>query len=101
MNTFYFFKADWKFIFNITSGIGIVSQLHMIMKTISFSWNAKTQMPFHSFFFPGFIPFFLRTWTNEILHFHLLKLPHTKNKLPRYNFIPERLPYLCNTERNF
>src|SRR6478609_2818752 len=58
-------------------------------------------MPFQPFFFPVFIPFFLCTRTNKELHFHLLKLAHTENKLAGYNLIPERFTNLCNTKRNF
>src|SRR4249920_1926888 len=101
MNTFHFFKTERKFIFNIAGRIGIMSQFHMVMKTIFFFWNSQAQMPFHSYLLPGFIPFFLCTGANEILHFHLFKFSHAENKLPGYDLISKGLSYLCNTKRNF
>src|SRR5215213_1820654 len=98
MNTFYFLEANGKIILYVTSGIGIMSQLSVIVKAVLIGRNAQTQMPFQSFFFPMLVPFFLRSGTNKKLHFHLLKLSHSKDKLPRNNFISKRFSYLCNTK---
>src|SRR5688572_15482961 len=99
MNAFYFFKTDREIVFNITSCVGIMSQFNMIMKTILISRCSQACMPFQSFLFPVFIPFFLRTGTNKELHFHLLKFSHAENKLSCYNFIRECFTDLRSEER--
>ena len=58
-------------------------------------------MPFHSFFFPVFIPFFLCAGPDKELHFHLFKFPHAENELPGYDFIAKCFTNLGNTKRNF
>src|SRR5687767_9020011 len=57
-------------------------------------------MPLHTAFFPGVVPFHLRARSNKELHFHLLKLACSENKLARYNLIAECFTYLCNSKRN-
>jgi TonB family protein len=78
-------KREFKF--NITSRIGIVSKLQMIMKAVFRFWKSQCPMPFDTLFFPMIIPFHFRARLYKVLHFHLLKLPHTENKLPGNNFI--------------
>src|SRR5688572_9468396 len=100
MNTFQLLKTDRKIKFNITCSVGIMGQLNVIMKAVILLSKTKGQMPFHPFFFPVFIPLLLCARLNKKLHFHLLKLPHAKNELPRNDLIPECLTNLCNTKRN-
>src|ERR1700730_11393208 len=98
MDTFNFFKADGKFIFNITGGVSIMRQLYVVMEPIFFLWNTKTQMPFHSFLFPEVVPFLLCAGPDEELHLHLLEFPHPENELAGNNLISECLTDLCNTK---
>src|SRR4029079_845634 len=81
--------------------IRIMRKFYMIMKTIFFFRDPEAQVPFHSYFLPGLIPFFLCTGTNKVLHLHLFKLSHAENKLSCYNFISECFSNLCDTKRNF
>src|SRR5690606_19996545 len=97
----YFFKSDGEIIFYIAGSIGIMGQLYMVVKPEFFFRDAQADMPFHPGFFPVIIPFFLRTGSYKKLHFHLLKFPHTKDKLARYDFIPECFSCLSDSEWNF
>src|SRR5574344_1136582 len=72
----------------------------MIMQTIFLLRNTKRQMPFLSSFFPIFKPLKFITRLYEVLHFHLLKLTHTEDKLTSNNLITEGFPYLSNSKRN-
>src|SRR4051812_23563943 len=101
MNTLHFFKTNGEIVLNICSSVGIMCQLHVIMKAVFFFWNAQAQVPFHSLLFPELVPLFLCTGANEKLHLHLLKLAHPENKLTGYDLIAECFSNLCNTERNF
>src|SRR6476646_7703197 len=58
-------------------------------------------MPFQAGFLPVLVPFFLCARTDEKLHFHLLKLAHTEDKLAGYNLVAECLTNLGNTKRYF
>src|SRR5258705_9701197 len=94
-----FFKPNGKVKFDIAGCIGIMSQFDMIVEAILVTRKPKTQMPFQSFFFPVLVPFFLCAGTNKELHFHLLKLTHPENKLPRHNLITECFTDLRNPKR--
>ncbi len=56
-------------------------------------------MPVQAFLFPGFIELQLRSRRYKKLHFHLLELTHTENKLPRNDLVTEGFSYLRNPER--
>src|SRR6188472_1566397 len=47
------------------------------------------------------IPLHFCSWLNKILHFHLLKFPHSENELAGNNLISKCLTDLCYTEREF
>src|SRR5690606_34423590 len=101
MYTLEFFKAHRKIKLNIAGCVGIVCQIEVIVKTIIVLTKAKGAVPFHSSFFPEFIPLHLFTWLNKELHFHLLELTHSENKLTRYNLIAKCFSNLCYSKRNF
>src|SRR5690606_6597147 len=98
---FYFSESHREIKFYIAGGICIVSKFNMVVEAVFFSRNSQSEVPFHSFFLPVFIPFFLRTRLNKELHFHLLKFTHAKDKLTSNNFISECFSSLCNSERYF
>ncbi len=58
-------------------------------------------MPFQTFSFPVFKPFFLCAGAYKKLHFHLLKFAHANDELARNYLIAESLAYLRYPERNF
>ena len=101
MNTFYFLETDREFIFNITSFLRIMRQLHVIMITILIGRHTQTEMPLQTRFFPILIPLTFCARAYEELHFHLLKLTHTENELTGNNLVTESLTYLCNTKWHF
>src|SRR5688500_17852932 len=101
MNSFHLFEPDRKIIFDITCCIGIMRQLHMIVEAVFLGRYSQALVPAHSFFLPVFVPLFLCTRPYKKLHFHLLKLTHSENKLPCYNLVPECFTYLRNSKRNF
>src|SRR3954447_2022358 len=55
-------------------------------------------MPLEAGLLPVFIPFFLCAGTDKELHFHLLKLAHTEDKLAGYNLVAECLTNLGDTK---
>ncbi len=101
VNTFQFFPAEWEFVFDIYGRIGIMRQFHMVMKAELGCGNTDTLVPEFAGFFPVCIPFKLAAGPHKELHFHLLKLPHTKDELACYDFITKCFTGLCNTKRNF
>src|SRR5690554_817597 len=100
MNSFKLFESHREIKFYICGCICVMCQIYMVMKTIVFLSKSKCFVPFFSFCFPVFVPFQLFSWTNEILHFHLLKFPHSKNELSCNDFISKCFSDLCNSERN-
>src|SRR3954469_14874604 len=56
-------------------------------------------MPLKPRFFPVLIPITFAARAHEKLHFHLLKLAHTEDKLTRYNFVAKCFTNLCNAKR--
>ena len=48
---------------------------------------------------PRLIRFSLRVGTDEVLHLHLFELADTEDEIARGYLVPERLPYLRDTER--
>src|SRR6185437_7566507 len=98
MDALHFLEADGKIIFDVASGVRIVSQLDVIMKTIFLRRDTQAKMPFHACIFPVFIPFFLRAGADEELHFHLLELPHAEDELPGDDLVAKGLADLRNTK---
>ena len=52
----------------------------------------------HTCLFPVLKPLHLFAGSYKELHFHLLKLTHTEDKLTGHNLIAEGFPYLGNPE---
>ena len=101
MDALKLFESEWELKFDIGGCIGVVSQLLMVMVTVFLVTHSEGLMPSKTGLLPFCKPFELLTGTNEELHLHLLKLPHTEDKLTGYNLIAERFTDLSNTERNF
>ena len=101
MNSFNLFEAERHFKFNISSGIGIMSQLVVVVETIFCIAQSEGFVPFQAEFFPEFKPLHFLTRTNEELHFHLFEFAHTENKLTGNYLISKCFSDLSYTERNF
>src|SRR5262249_43799810 len=101
VNTFHLLKTNRELVLYITGRICIVRQLHMVVVAVLLFSNTETQMPFHAFFFPEGIPFFLGARAHEEFHLHLLKFTHTKDELAGNDFIPKSLTDLRYTKGNF
>src|SRR5574344_43768 len=100
MDTLQLLEPKWEIKLNISSCIGIMSQLLMIMETIILSPHSQILVPLQTLLLPSLEPLHLCTWLNEELHLHLLKLPHPEDELASHNLIPESLSYLSNSKRN-
>ena len=101
MNSFHFFETEGEFEFDIGSGIRIMGQLLVIMKTIVFFPESQELMPTHTGRFPFFEPLQFRTGAYKKLHFHLFEFAHPENKLAGDDFITESFTDLGDTERHF
>src|ERR1700755_1767279 len=100
MDPLHLFEAKREIIFDITGSIGIMRQLYVIMKTISFGGDAQTPMPFHSRLLPVLIPFFLGAGADKELHLHLFELPHPEDKLTGDDLVAEGLADLSDPKGN-
>src|SRR6056297_1638797 len=98
MNPFQLFKAKRKFKFNIVSHVGVMSQLIVLVEPEFILIDSQGIVPFHTEFLPVLKPFLFFSGSYKILHFHLLKFPHTKNELTGHDFISKSFSNLGNTE---
>ena len=100
---FKLFKAHREFIFNIVGVFCIVSKLIRAMLMPAQLIHADTVLFVERppLFTPVVEPFVVGTGLYKKLHFHLLKLAGTEDKVFRYNFVSECLTDLRNTERDF
>ena len=93
-------ETEWEVKLDISSGIGIMSEFLVIVKTIVLSTHTEVHVPVKTCLLPIFEEVHLSTRLAEELHFHLLELSHTENELTGNDLISECLTYLCYTERN-
>ena len=100
MYSFKLLEAEREVELYVGGGIGIVSQLLMVMEAVIFSSHAQVHVPLHARLFPLFEPFHLGSWAAEEFHFHLLEFPHPEYELAGDDFIPECLANLRDSERN-
>src|SRR6056300_12294 len=70
----------------------------MVVVAILFARNTQVSMPVHPVLLPVVIPFHLLSRLNKELHFHLLKLLHPHDKLPRNNLISKCFTRLCDSK---
>jgi hypothetical protein len=98
---FQFLESKGEIELNVHSGIGVVRQVVVVFEAQFFSWRTQRQVPFHAGFFPVFVPFHFLAGAQEELHFHLLKLAHAEDELPRYDLVAESLTDLCDAEGYF
>src|SRR5665647_785584 len=101
MNSFHFLKSKRKFKFDINGGIGIMSQFFVNMEAVILIAKSKCLVPFNAQVLPFLKPYKFSSRADKKLHFHLLKFAHSEYKLACNNLVPESLPDLSNTERNF
>src|SRR5574344_1032192 len=87
MDTLQFLKPKWEIKLYISSSIGIMGQLLVIVETIILSPHSQILVPFQTFFLPRLEPLHLCSRLYEKLHLHLLELPHPENELTSHNLI--------------
>ena len=100
VDTLHLLEAERHLELDIGSGIGIVSQLVVVVETVVLCTEAQSLVPLHTGLLPFREPLQLRARLYEELHLHLLELPHTEDELTGHNLITESLTDLGNTERN-
>src|SRR5574344_1746316 len=100
MNTLKLLEAEREIEFYVGCGVGIMSQLLVIVETVVFRSQSKVDMPFHAVFLPLPEPLHLGAGLDEELHLHLLEFTHAEYKLAGHNFISEGFSYLRDSERN-
>ncbi len=98
VDTLYLLETERHLELDVGSGIGIMSELLMVVVTILFIAQPQRLVPFQAGLLPFLEPFKFRSGTHEELHFHLLELTHTENKLTRHNLVAESLADLGDTE---
>ena len=101
VNSFHFLEAERHLEFNIRSGIGIMSQLIVVVETVFLVAKSEGFVPFQAELFPEFKPLHFLTRANKELHFHLFEFAHAENKLTGYYLISKCFSDLGNTEWNF
>ena len=101
VDTLHLLEAEWEVILHISCGIGIVSQLVVVVEAIVLVAKAQSTVPSHTGILPLVPPLHLGSGLHEELHLHLLELSHTEDKLTSHNLVTERLTNLRNTERKF
>src|SRR6185312_5172060 len=100
MDALHFFEAYREFILDIAGGLCIEGQFRMVMEAVFLLWYSQAEVPLHPRGLPVFIPFVFRTGPDKKLHLHLFELTHPEDELSRDDLVPERLPDLCNPERD-
>ena len=100
VDAFHFLEAKRHTELDVCSGVGIVSELIMVVETIVLCAEAEILMPLHAGFFPFGEPVELGTWLDEELHLHLFKLSHAEDELAGYNLVAEGFADLCYAEGN-
>src|SRR5947207_1893482 len=100
MDTFHLFYSEGEPELNIYCCISIMRRFEMVVKVQIVFAETKRPVPAHAFFFPAFVPLFLRSRANEELHFHLLEFTGAENKLTGNDFVSESFTDLCNAKRN-
>ena len=98
MNTLNLLEAEWHAELDVCGGIGVVSQLLVVVETIVLGAHAKSLVPLEAILLPVLEPLHLRAGLAEELHLHLLKLTHTEYELASHYLVAESLSYLCDTE---
>ena len=100
VDAFHLFESKGEFEFDVHGRIGIVGQLFVWVLAEFVSRCAQSQVPSHSGGRPLFVPFQFGARAHKKLHFHLLKLPHTEDKLPCYDLVTEGFADLGDAKRN-
>ena len=101
MDAFHLLEAERHAEFHIACGVGVMGQFLMVVEAVVFCAEAQSLVPCHTGILPGFKPFQFGAGLHEELHFHLLELAHTEDKLAGNDFVAESLAYLCNAEGDF
>ena len=99
MDSLHLFEAKRHTELYVGCCVGIMRQFLMVVETVVFRSESERLVPLHARFLPMGEPFQFRSRLHEKLHFHLLKLTHTEDKLPRDDFVTEGFSYLGDTER--
>ena len=85
---------------DVGSGVGVVSQLLVVVEAVVLGAEAQSLVPLHAQLLPLLEVLELGARLYEELHLHLLELAHTEDELACYDLVAERLADLCDAERN-
>ena len=96
-------RGKSKTIFNIDRALRIVRKLffRVLEESQVLRLDSEVGVPAVSLINPVLVPFFVRSWIDEELHLHLLKLARAENEVSRCDFVAERFTDLPNSERRF
>ena len=99
VDAFDFLESEWHFKLNVGSGVGVVSQLVVVVESIFVVTETKSLVPTETNLLPLGEPVEFCSRLNEELHLHLFKLAHAEHELARYNLVAECLANLRDAER--
>ena len=92
-----------KEVLDVERGLRVVGQLvgAVLVEAKPLRGHAQAADPLHAAPLPRLEPLRVGARLDEVLHLHLLELPHPEDEVAGSDLVPERLPYLCDPEGDF
>ena len=101
VHTFDLPPSEGKLVFDIDRGPGVVGELLVFAPSELARRDADGGKPLPALLFPVFVPLFLGTGSDEVLHFHLFELARSEEKISGVDFVSKGLADLGDAEREF